>query len=35
VRRLGKEISDIRGGGWDDMWLTIRQLVTRPFRRQA
>jgi lipopolysaccharide export system permease protein len=35
LTRIGKETSTTRGGGWDDLWLTVRRFVTSPFRRRA
>ena len=35
LSRIGRETSTTRGGGWDDLWLTVRNVVTRPFRRRA
>jgi len=32
--RIGKETSTTRGGGWDDLWLSVRGFLTRPFRRR-
>jgi hypothetical protein len=32
---LGKESTSTRGGGWDDLWWTLRGVVTRPFRLAA
>jgi len=34
LARIGRETSTSRGGGWDDLWLTVRSFVTRPFRRR-
>lgn len=34
VSRIGRETATTRGGGWDDLWFTLRGLVTRPFRRR-
>jgi hypothetical protein len=34
LSRIGRETSSARGGGWDDLWLTIRGLCHRPFRRR-
>jgi lipopolysaccharide export system permease protein len=34
LTRIGKETSTTRGGGWDDLWLTVRRFVTAPFRRR-
>jgi lipopolysaccharide export system permease protein len=33
LSRIGRETSTARGGGWEDMWLTIRTFLSRPFRR--
>ncbi len=35
LARIGRETSSTRGGGWDDLWLTLRGLITRPFERRA
>jgi lipopolysaccharide export system permease protein len=32
LSRIGRETSTTRGGGWDDLWLTVRGAVTRPLR---
>lgn len=32
-RRMGKEAATSRGGGWEDLVYTIRNGITRPFRR--
>jgi lipopolysaccharide export system permease protein len=34
LARIGKETSSSRGGGWDDLWLTVRAFLTKPFRRR-
>jgi hypothetical protein len=34
LARIGKETSSARGGGWDDLWVSIRAFLTRPFRRR-
>jgi hypothetical protein len=34
LSRIGKETATTRGGGWDDLWFTLRGLLTRPFRRR-
>lgn len=34
LARIGRETSNARGGGWADLWLSIRQVVTRPFGRR-
>jgi lipopolysaccharide export system permease protein len=34
LARIGKETSTTRGGGWDDLWLSVRGLLTRPFQRR-
>lgn len=34
LSRIGRETATTRGGGWDDLWFTLRGLVTRPFRRR-
>jgi lipopolysaccharide export system permease protein len=31
--RMGREAATMRGGGWDDLWWSLRALVMRPFRR--
>jgi lipopolysaccharide export system permease protein len=33
LSRIGKEAATSRGGGWDDMWNSLKGMVTRPFRR--
>ncbi len=33
LSRIGKEAATNRGGGWDDMWESIKGLVRRPIRR--
>jgi lipopolysaccharide export system permease protein len=33
LSRIGKEAATSRGGGWDDMWHSIKSLVARPFQR--
>jgi lipopolysaccharide export system permease protein len=35
LARIGKETSSARGGGWDDLWISIRAFITRPFRRRS
>jgi lipopolysaccharide export system permease protein len=35
LARIGRETSSARGGGWDDLWLTVRGFVSRPFRRPS
>jgi len=32
---IGRETSSTRGGGWDDLWLSLRGLMTRPFERRG
>lgn len=32
LMHIGKETSTARGGGWDDLWWTLRGVVARPFR---
>ncbi|HET9981972.1 MAG TPA: LptF/LptG family permease [Longimicrobiales bacterium] len=32
LMHIGKETSTTRGGGWDDLWSTLRNLVTSPLR---
>lgn len=34
VSRIGRETATTRGGGWEDLWFTLRGIVTRPFRRR-
>lgn len=34
LSRIGRETATTRGGGWEDLWFTMRDLVTRPFRRK-
>ncbi len=34
LARIGTETATTRGGGWDDLWFTVRRFVTRPFRRR-
>jgi lipopolysaccharide export system permease protein len=34
LSRIGRVTSTTRGGGWDDLWLTARSFLTRPFRRR-
>jgi lipopolysaccharide export system permease protein len=33
LSRIGKEVATTRGGGWDDMWHSIKALVNAPLRR--
>jgi len=33
LARIGREAATMRGGGWDDMWHSIKGLFARPFRR--
>jgi lipopolysaccharide export system permease protein len=33
LSRIGKEAATTRGGGWDDMWHSLKSLVVRPVRR--
>ncbi len=33
LSRIGKEAATTRGGGWDDMWNSLKSLVTSPIRR--
>ncbi|HUG42590.1 MAG TPA: LptF/LptG family permease [Longimicrobiales bacterium] len=35
LARIGKETASARGGGWDDLWHSIKGLLARPFRRTA
>ncbi|HZD06183.1 MAG TPA: LptF/LptG family permease, partial [Longimicrobiales bacterium] len=32
-KRMGREAATTRGGGWEDLFYTIRSGLTRPFRR--
>jgi lipopolysaccharide export system permease protein len=32
--RIGRETSSTRGGGWDDLWTSIRGVIARPFQRR-
>jgi hypothetical protein len=34
LTRIGRETSTTRGGGWEDLWLTVRGVLTRPLRRR-
>jgi lipopolysaccharide export system permease protein len=34
LSRIGRETASSRGGGWDDLWLTLRGMVTHPFGRR-
>lgn len=34
MSRIGRETSTTRGGGWEDLMLTIRNTLARPFRRR-
>lgn len=34
LARIGRETSTTRGGGWDDLWITVRTFVMRPFGRR-
>jgi lipopolysaccharide export system permease protein len=34
LTRLGRETASSRGGGWDDLWLTMRGMLTSPFTRR-
>ena len=34
LSRLGRETASSRGGGWDDLWLSIRGVFAAPFRRR-
>jgi hypothetical protein len=34
VARIGRETATTRGGGWDDLWASLRGALTRPFRRR-
>jgi lipopolysaccharide export system permease protein len=34
LARIGREVSTTRGGGWEDLWLTVRGFLTRPLRRR-
>ena len=31
--RIGKEAATNRGGGWDDMWHSLKGLAAAPLRR--
>jgi hypothetical protein len=33
IARVGREVSTSRGGGWEDLFESLRSLVTRPFAR--
>jgi hypothetical protein len=33
MARIGRETATTRGGGWDDLWASLRAVVTRPFRQ--
>ncbi len=35
LSRIGRETSTTRGGGWEDLWTTVRQFLTRPIRRRG
>ncbi|MGH7501048.1 MAG: LptF/LptG family permease [Longimicrobiales bacterium] len=35
LSRIGRETSSSRGGGWDDLWTSIRGVITRPFQRRS
>ena len=35
MARIGHESSTSRGGGWDDLWFTLRRFLARPFKRKA
>jgi hypothetical protein len=32
--RIGRETSSTRGGGWDDLWTSIRGVIAQPFQRR-
>jgi lipopolysaccharide export system permease protein len=34
LSRIGRETSTSRGGGWDDLWDSIRGVLTAPLRRR-
>ncbi len=34
VRNMGRETATMRGGGWDDLFYTVRTGLMRPFRRR-
>jgi lipopolysaccharide export system permease protein len=34
LTRMGKETAHSRGGGWDDLWYTVRSAASLPFRRR-
>jgi len=35
IARIGRETATTRGGGWDDLWASLRALLTRPFQRRT
>ena len=35
MARIGREVSTTRGGGWEDLLLSIRGFLTRPLRRRS
>jgi lipopolysaccharide export system permease protein len=35
MARIGRETATTRGGGWEDLWASLRGFVTRPFRRRT
>jgi hypothetical protein len=35
LARIGRETSSARGGGWDDLWSSVRGFLARPFRRRS
>jgi lipopolysaccharide export system permease protein len=37
IARIGRETSSARGGDWDDLWISVRGILSRPFhpRRRA
>jgi len=35
LARIGRETSSARGGGWDDLWVSVRGFLARPFSRRT
>jgi hypothetical protein len=35
MARIGRETATTRGGGWEDLWASLRGVLTRPFRRHV
>jgi lipopolysaccharide export system permease protein len=33
LARIGKEMATTRGGGWEDMWYSLKRMLTAPVRR--